>query len=163
MLIHSKRQLFYLYLILIFFLLSCSDEQPSLNLSIDSNDSVVLIGNNLCSRMINFGDFETQMHLRFPQDSLIIRNMCDGGDTPGFRPHAGRFSPWAFPGAENFQSELGNFSNSQGHFETPDQWLNRLQADLIFAFFGYSESFRGPEGVEDFKAELSAFVTHILD
>ena len=96
--------------------------------------------------MLHFGHFETEMHLRYPNQQLFIRNMCDGGNTPGFRPHSGRFSPWAFPGAEKFQTELANFSNSQGHFETPDQWLTRLKADIILAFFGYNESFNGPEG-----------------
>ena len=70
------------------------------------HSSIVLIGNNLGSRMLNFGTFETEMQLRYPTDSLVIRNMCDGGDTPGFRPHYGRVSPWAFPGAEKFQTEL---------------------------------------------------------
>jgi len=110
--------------------------------------------------MINYGHFETEMHLRYPEHQLFIRNMCDGGNTPGFRPHAGRFSPWAFPGAEKFQTELGNFSNSQGHFETPDQWLTRLKADMVLAFFGYNESFAGEEGLANFEGELEAFVQH---
>ena len=88
--------------------------------------------------MLNFGHFETEIQLRYPDHELFIRNMCDGGNTPGFRPHSGRFSPWAFLGAEKFQNELANFSNSQGHFETPDQWLTRLKTDIIFAFFGYN-------------------------
>ncbi|MFT6320489.1 MAG: hypothetical protein ACJAT4_001414, partial [Granulosicoccus sp.] len=49
--------------------------------------------------MLNFGHFETELHLRYPDHELFIRNMCDGGNTPGFRPHSGRFSPWAFLGA----------------------------------------------------------------
>ncbi len=56
--------------------------------------------------MMNFGHFETEIHLRYPDSLLYIRNMCDGGNTPGFRPHSGRLSPWAFPGAEKFQTEL---------------------------------------------------------
>lgn len=112
--------------------------------------------------MMNYGHFETEMHLRYPDSLLYIRNMCDGGDTPGFRPHAGRNSPWAFPGAEKFQTELAHPSGSEGHFETPDQWLTRLQADIIIAFFGYNESFSGKEGLENFRAELEAFIQHTL-
>ena len=130
---------------------SCQSKEASLDIPIIDKEHIVLIGGNLCSRMMNFGHFETEMHLRYPEQELFIRNMCDGGDTPGFRPHSGRFSPWAFPGAEKFQTELANFSNSEGHFETPDQWLTRLEADLILAFFGYSESFEGPEGLDNFK------------
>lgn len=113
--------------------------------------------------MLNFGHFETELHLRYPEHKLFIRNMCDGGNTPGFRPHSGRFSPWAFPGAEKFQDELANFSHSQGHFETPDQWLTRLETDIIFAFFGYNESFEGPEKLDNFKGELEAFIQHTLN
>ena len=124
--------------------------------------SIVLIGNNLGSRMTRFGHFETELHVRYPDSLLLIRNMCDPGDTPGFRPHSGRNSPWAFPGAEAFQSELATPSGSEGHFESPDEWLTRLQADVIIAFFGYNESFEGPEGLERFKGELDAFIRHTL-
>ena len=124
------------------------------------NSRIVLIGNNLCSRMMHYGHFETEMQVRFPDSLLFIRNMCDGGNTAGFRPHSGRVSPWAFPGAEQFQTELANNSHSEGHFETPDQWLTRLKADIILAFFGYNESFEGKWGVENFKKELIAFVQH---
>lgn len=123
----------------------------------------MLLGNNLGSRMMNYGTFETEMQVRYPDSSLYIRNMCDGGDTPGFRPHASRNSPWAFPGAEKFQTELANNSASEGHFETPDQWLTRLKTDVIIAFFGYNESFKGPAGLANYKAELDAFVKYTLN
>jgi mono/diheme cytochrome c family protein/glucose/arabinose dehydrogenase len=131
-------------------------------LKIKKGSHIVLIGNNLGSRMMNYGHFETEMHLRYPDSLLYIRNMCDGGNTPGFRPHAGRVSPWAFPGAEKFQTELANYSDSQGHFESEDQWLTRLKADVIIAFFGYSESFEGKSGLATYKAELDAFIKHTL-
>ncbi|WP_079512219.1 SGNH/GDSL hydrolase family protein [Maribacter arcticus] len=126
------------------------------------HSSIVLIGNNLGSRMLNFGTFETEMQLRYPTDSLVIRNMSDGCDTSGFRPHSGRVSSWAFPGAEKFQTELAQNSGSEGAFGTPDEWLSRLQADIILGFFGYNESFEGPQGLENYKAELDAFIKHSL-
>jgi hypothetical protein len=112
--------------------------------------------------MINYDYFETEMHLRYPECLLFVRNMCDGGDTPEFRPHSGRPSPWAFPGAEAFQTELARNFESEGHFETPDQWLTRLKADIIIAFFGNNESFQGEQGLSTYKAELEAFFRHTL-
>lgn len=138
---------------------SCSEEKKPL-LAITPNETIVLLGNNLGARMLQYGYFETEMQLRFPSDSLKIRNMCDPGDTPGFRPHSSRNTPWAFPGAEKFQTELAKTSGSEGIFEYPDQWLSRLETDAIIAFFGYNESFEGKEGLENFKNELQAFVTH---
>jgi mono/diheme cytochrome c family protein/glucose/arabinose dehydrogenase/lysophospholipase L1-like esterase len=147
-------------------------------LKIKKGSHIVLIGNNLGSRMMNYGHFETEMHLRYPENQLYIRNMCDGGNTPGFRPHSSRQSPWAFPGAEKFQTELARHSSSnsnsktadqwlsggsEGHFETEDQWLARLKADIIIAFFGFNESFEGKQGLENYKAELDAFIKHTLN
>ena len=44
---------------------------------------------------------------------------------------------------KSFRQELAHKSGSEGHFETEDQWLTRLKADIIIACFGYNESFRG--------------------
>ncbi len=129
-------------------------------LDIKEDSRIVLIGNNLGSRMMNFGHFETEMHLRYPDHSLFIRNMSDPGNTPGFRPHSSRNSPWAFPGAENFNAELAANSRSEGHFPTPDEWITKFNPDVIIAFFGYNESFRGEDGLENYKAELEAFIRH---
>ncbi len=137
--------------------------QPVSNkLNIKKGSRIVLLGNNLGSRMMNFGHFETELQMRYPDSLLIIRNMCDGGDTPGFRPHSGRMTPWAFPGAEKFQNDLAQNSGSEGHFDYPDQWLTRLQADIIIAFFGFNESFESVEGLTSFKSELEGFIDHTL-
>ncbi|MFS4456627.1 PVC-type heme-binding CxxCH protein [Maribacter sp. 2304DJ31-5] len=143
----------------LFFFTACESSGKPL-VTIERNSNIVLIGNNLGSRMMNYGSFETELYLRFPNDSLTIRNMCDGGDTPGFRPHSSRNSPWAFPGAEKFQTELARNSGSEGVFEYPDAWLTRLKADVIIAFFGSAESFNGKKGLDSFKNELDAFIQH---
>ncbi|GAB3016065.1 PVC-type heme-binding CxxCH protein [Spirosoma pulveris] len=132
------------------------------SLKLKKEAHIMLIGNNLGSRMMNYGQFETEMQVRYPDSMLYIRNMCDPGDTPGFRPRSSRFSPWAFPGAEKFQTEYANPSDSQGEFESPDQWLTRLKTDIIISFFGYNESFQGPAGLANYKAELDAFIKHTL-
>jgi mono/diheme cytochrome c family protein/glucose/arabinose dehydrogenase len=137
----------------------CS-KSPSLEFQRGSH--IMLIGGNLASRMMEYGTFETELHVRYPDSMLYIRNMADGGDTPGFRPHSGRNTPWAFPGAEAFQTEYANPSGPEGFFEYPDQWLTRHQADIILAFFGFSESFQGEAGLQNFKDELDAFVVHTL-
>jgi mono/diheme cytochrome c family protein/glucose/arabinose dehydrogenase len=126
------------------------------------NTRIALIGNNLGSRMMDYGSFETEMQLRNPEKNLYIRNLSDPGDTPGFRPRSGTNDPWAFPGAEDFQVEYATPSGSIGHLEKPDQWLTRLQTDIIISFFGFSESFQGVDGVENYKAELDAFIKHTL-
>ncbi|MEM6916123.1 MAG: PVC-type heme-binding CxxCH protein, partial [Verrucomicrobiota bacterium] len=117
------------------------------------------------SRMNHFGHFETELYLRFPDTDLTIRNMGDEGNTPAFRPHPGRNfeEQFAFPGAKALvRQELTNNSKPQGHFETPDQWLTRLGADVVIAFFGFNAAFEGPEGLGRYGKELDAFLKHTL-
>ena len=157
-------------LIIILFLIFI--DNSLLSSKIDKNSRIAFIGNNLCSRMINYGYFETELYLRYPTSKLFIRNLCDGVNTAGFRPHSGRYSHWAFKGAEKFNHEynvgdsltwLGSRYWSNGHFESPDEWVDRLNIDIIIGFFGYNESFRGIEGLKDFKNELSGFIEHTLN
>ena len=68
---------------------SCDTTTESL-VEIQQNSHISLIGNNLCSRMMNYGYFETALHQRYPDSTLYIRNFCDGGNTAGFRSHSGR-------------------------------------------------------------------------
>lgn len=134
-------------------------------LTVKEGDRIVLIGSGMASRMNHFPHFETELFLRFHNQKISIRNMGDEGNTPGFRPHPGRNQEgqYAFPGArELLPPELQAASRPQGHFETPDQWLTRLGADTIIAFFGYNSSFGGPDDLARYKKELEAFIRHTL-
>lgn len=136
----------------------CSPKKE--RLSIQDSTHIVLIGNNLGSRMMEYGYFETEMHIRYPDHHLYIRNMCDPGNTPGFRPHSGRSSPWAFPGADRFHPDLLHDPRTEGHWESPDEWLTRHKPDILIAFFGFVESFGGVEGLARYEQELDAFIEH---
>ncbi|WP_312695788.1 PVC-type heme-binding CxxCH protein [Sphingobacterium mizutaii] len=155
---NSFRQFILFSLILV--LSSCTHKPTMEPVKIQKDSRIVLIGNNLGSRMMEYGDFDTELQTRFPDYNLFIRNICSPGNTPGFRPHPSRNSPWAFPGAEKFNPEFDINTGSEGHFPTEDEWLIELKPDVILGFFGYNESFRGPEGIEDFKGEIAAFIDH---
>ncbi|MGI9239342.1 MAG: PVC-type heme-binding CxxCH protein, partial [Verrucomicrobiales bacterium] len=136
-------------------------------IDLPANSNLVLLGGGLGSRMARFGFFEAELQARHRGGHLTIRNLCDEGDTPGFRPHSARPSPWAFPGAENHypprsdaKDRWGSGHVGNGSMPTPDEWLERLRADAIIAFFGYSESFRGAAGLDAFSAELGGFIEH---
>ncbi|MHA7130885.1 PVC-type heme-binding CxxCH protein [Algoriphagus namhaensis] len=146
-----------LYLLISAVTFACGKSEK---LSLEKNAVIALVGNNLGSRMMHYPSFETELYSRFPDQDLIIRNMSDPGDTPGFRPRSGTNDPWAFPGAEIYQDEYATPSGSEGFLEKPDQWLTRLQADIVIGFFGLNESFQGEAGLENFKAELDAWIKH---
>ena len=100
-------------------------------------DHVSLIGNTLADRMQHDGWLEAHLVSRFPGHDLVFRNLGFSGD------------------------ELTLRLRSQD-FGTPDEWLTRTKTDVVFAFFGYNESFAGKAGLEKFKADLQAFITQTL-
>ena len=124
-------------------------------------ERIVFVGNGLAERDVYYGCLETELHQRFPKAELFVRNMGHVGDTPGFRPHPSRATQWAFPGAEAFHPEL-KVHHGKGFFPMPDEWLAFLRADTVVGFFGYNESFDGPERVANFEAEVEAWVQHTL-
>lgn len=144
-----------------------SYEQPTpaearptpLPLNPEKSKNIVFLGNALAARMDHSMHFETLLQSEFPAAEITFRNMGQAGHTPAFRPEAGQRNPWAFPGGDSFRPEI-NAHDGSGHYPTPDEWLTIIGADTIVAFFGFNESFAGEEGVENFKAELSAFVDH---
>ncbi len=122
-------------------------------------ESIVFIGNTLPARMEHYNYFETSLYQQFPGKQITFRNMGYPGHTPAYRPEAGSDDPWAFPGAKKYRPEIKTHLGI-GHYPSPDEWLTIVKADTIVAFFGFNESFDGPDGVLNFKAELTAFVEH---
>ena len=133
----------------------------STKVSVNKGDTILLLGNGLAERMLNHGHFETQIYSMFPEHDLTIRTLAKPGYTPGFRPHSSRNSQWAFPGAERYHQDKLHHSG-EGTHPTSDQWLYDIEPQIILAFFGFNESFDGPEGLANYRAELSNFIDHSL-
>ncbi|HLJ11872.1 MAG TPA: PVC-type heme-binding CxxCH protein [Planctomycetaceae bacterium] len=106
-------------------------------LELTKGDHICLIGNTLAERMQHHGWLETLLHNRFPDRELVVRSLGFSGD------------------------ELTTRLRSAG-FGTPDEHLAFNKADVIFAFFGYNESFGGTAGLEKFKNDLGEFIRHTL-
>jgi lysophospholipase L1-like esterase/azurin/glucose/arabinose dehydrogenase len=81
-------------------------------------DHIVIIGNGLADRMQHHGWLETYLQAELSGLELVIRNQGFTGDRINHRPR------------------------SEG-FMTEDEYLALSQADVIFAMFGYNESYDG--------------------
>ena len=133
-----------------------------------TKDAVItLLGGGQGERLLHEATFESTLARRFADRDLVIRNFCDDGDTAGYRDHSGRNSPFAYPGAEKYRilsKSKDNWGSGQvgsGFAQSPDQWLGAVKADVIIAWFGYTESFEGPAGLPAFKAELAGWLDHV--
>jgi hypothetical protein len=119
-----------------------------------AKEHIGIIGNALAERLQYDGWLEAMLHARFPGHELVVRNLGFSGD------------------------EIATRLRSR-NFGSPDEWLrghaapvggyqdNRLdgantKVDVIFAFFGYNESYAGEAGLSGFQTQLSDWIAHTL-
>src|SRR5689334_18772161 len=102
-------------------------------LELKSGDHIAIIGNTLADRMQHSGWLEAMIQSKFPDLNLTFRNLGFSGD------------------------ELTVRLRSQD-FGTPDEWLKKEKAGVIFAMFGFNESFKELAGLEQFKKDLENFI-----
>ncbi len=95
---------------------------------------ICYVGNTLADRMQHFGWLETLVQSRFPQHNLVFRNLGFSADELTVRPRS------------------MNFGTAHAH-------LAHSKADVVFAFFGYNESFDGAAGLGAFRDDLTQFIT----
>jgi lysophospholipase L1-like esterase len=110
---------------------------PAARFAFRAGDRVCLLGNALAERMQHDCWLETRLQARFPELGLSFRNLGFAGD------------------------ELTVQQRTEG-FGTWDDWLARCEADVVFAFFGFNESFGGPQRLDAFRADLRDFVRQVL-
>lgn len=124
------------FLVIFLILAGGSQAAPPSGLDLKKGDHIALVGGALPDRMQHSGYLEALIQAKYPTHDLVFRNLAVAGDEVVIRHRS-----------ENFGS--------------PDDWLKRVQADVVLAFFGFNESFHGPEGVEKYKSELEAYVKHL--
>src|SRR5690625_1092341 len=90
------------------------------------NSNIVFVGNTFAVRLQDYNYFESLLYKSFPGRNLRIRNLGWSADEVDLRPRP---------------------LNYEGLHEQ----LSRQKADIIFAFFGMNEAFKGPDSLEDFN------------
>ena len=105
-------------------------------ITLNPGERIAIVGNTLADRIQHHNNLETLITAKFPQHNLSFRNLAAAGD------------------------ELVTRARSKD-FGTPDEWLTKVQPNVVFAFFGYNESFAGPEGLPKFKQDLEAYVNNV--
>ena len=120
--------------------------------ALQPRDHLSIIGNTLAERFQYDGWLETTIQARFPKHELTVRNLGFSGD------------------------EIATRLRSK-NFGTPDEWLSgnpapiggyqenrfagtNVKSDVIFAFFGYNESFAGQAGLGAFEQQLGDWIKH---
>ena len=105
----------------------------SVPLQFIKGERIALVGNSTAERMGLFGHFETDLHLKHPGLELVVRNFG--------RP-----------------AEEVAIHQRSADYNKLDDPLYAFNPDTFLCFFGWNESFKGPAGVEPFKANYVAFL-----
>ena len=103
-------------------------------LTMHPGERVAFIGNTLLDREQHFAQFESLLHQRYPKHQLVLRNLAWSADEIELAPRP------------------DNFADTEQH-------LTHEKADIIFAAYGYNESFAGEAGLAKFRESLTAYVT----
>src|ERR1700728_839315 len=120
-----KFKLIALFIVLLGTCLARGQQLPAPELK--PGDHVAIIGGTLADRFQHSGWLETYLYTRYSDCDLVFRNLAVPGDEVALR-------------------------HRPAGFGTPDDWLTKVQADVVFCFFGFNESFQGKAGLEQFKA-----------
>lgn len=99
-------------------------------------DHIVFIGNTLFDRGAQFPYFEAMLQAGHPNHHLVIRTLAWSADEVDLMPRPANFG-------------------------TLNQHLTAQKADVIFAAFGFNESFAGLEGLPSFKLRLTALLQEL--
>jgi putative heme-binding domain-containing protein len=131
------------------------------------NDHICIIGNTLADRMQHGGWLETYLISRFPKHDLVFRNLGFSGDEINLNLRLrskdfGSPDEWLagqapVPGEPRNVRLKSRIGVRESRFETTN-----TKADVVFAFFGYNESFAGQAGLDQFKKDFDAFILHTL-
>ncbi len=143
--------------------------QPKLELN--PGDHICILGGTVAERMQHFGWMETLIQTRFPKHELVFRNLAYSGDEiNGFRDPSKRLRSMDFGtqdqwlGASAPCPQVTKLSpRDAGKVQENRFELTNTRADVIFAFFGYGESFAGEAGLAQFKDNTDAFIKHTLE
>lgn len=106
-------------------------------LKLQQGNHVSIIGNTTADRLQHDGWLETYIQALHPELNLTFRNLAFPGDELKLRPR-------------------------EDNFGDPNQWLTKNESDVVFAFFGYNEALKGPDGLEGFRRDLAEVIDGML-
>ncbi len=119
-------------------------------------DQVAIVGSGLADRQQNQAWFEALIHKAYPDAGLTIRNFGFAADEINVHPRSKDVPP-----IEWFLSMKKGDSTPPGKNDVIYQAGTDFGADVIFAYWGFNESFRGPQGLADFKKNLADYLTQL--
>jgi azurin/glucose/arabinose dehydrogenase len=125
-------------------------------LEIHKGDHIAIVGSGLADRQQHHAWFEALIHQAFPDSELTIRNLGFSADEINVRPRSKGVPP-----VEWFLSMKAGDTQPTDNPDLIYKAGTSFGADVIFAYWGFNESFKGPQGLESFKTQLEQYLTKL--
>jgi glucose/arabinose dehydrogenase/mono/diheme cytochrome c family protein len=123
-------------------------------LELQKGDHVAFVGGGLADRQQHFGHLEALIHKANADKELVVRNLGFSGDEVNTRHRSDEV-----PALELFLNmKPGDLTTKVGNTNVTYHFGADFHANVLLAYWGFNESFRGPEGLDAFKKNVDEWV-----
>jgi mono/diheme cytochrome c family protein/glucose/arabinose dehydrogenase len=123
-------------------------------IQLQKGDHIAIVGSGLADRQQHHGWLETLLHKAFPEHELTVRNLGFAADEVNLHPRSDEV-----PTTEYFLNmKPGSLTTTVGKTEVTYHAGADFHANVILAYWGFNESFKGESGLADFKTALDEYL-----
>ena len=124
-------------------------------IQLKKGDHVAIVGSGLADRQQHQAWFESLIQKAFPEMELTMRNFGFAADEINLHPRSDGVPPieWYLAMKKGVTKKTAVLNYHAG---------TDFGADVIFAYWGFNESFRGPQGLAEFKKNLTTYLSQQL-
>jgi glucose/arabinose dehydrogenase/mono/diheme cytochrome c family protein len=134
--------------------LTLSAVLPAQSLQLQKGDHIAFVGSGLADRQQHYGNLEALIHQANADKELVVRNLGFSGDEVNTRHRSDEV-----PSLEYFlDMKPGDLTTKAGNTTVTYHAGAHFHANVLLAYWGFNESFRGPENVDEFKKQLDGFL-----
>lgn len=123
-------------------------------LELKAGDNIAIVGSGLADRQQHHGWLEALIHKAYPNLDLTVRNLGFAADEVNVHPRSDEV-----PTTDQFlDMKPGTTTLKVGKTDVTYHWGADFHANVILAYWGFNESFKGEAGLADFKKALDDYL-----
>ncbi len=150
------------------FVFSFATLLPAAPLELKKGDHVAIVGSALADRQQHHAWLETLIHKAYPDLELTVRNLGFAADEVNVHPRSDEVPTTDYflnmkPG--DLQTSVSPESDSRSKKAGTEVVYKSgadFHANVILAYWGFNESFKGAAGLESFKKDLDGYLKKLL-
>ena len=147
----------------------CADALRAEPLQLQKGDHIAIVGSGLADRQQHHGWLESLIHKAYPDLELTVRNLGFAADEVNVHPRSDEVPTMEQflnmkPGTTTVEVGSSEVSKPNGVRETKRgvevtyHWGADFHANVILAYWGFNESFKGEAGLADFQKALDEYL-----